>query len=198
MATITISSALVADITDSLTYRTSAESTWEYTEGYGQNFVNLATSKQTGANTGAGGSLLGAYGARYAGLTYFYLVDGIINYGENVNANAYVRFDFRNAAGTTLISYKAAEIVSRTIDANGYCVLSNFPEKTPSVAGTIDYILIHNNSQDLFARTITLSVGAAASGSDVEFADRTLVTSQPWRLDGTIKFRAPTSYTFST
>lgn len=197
MATITISSALVADITDSLTYRTSAESTWEYTEGYGGNYINLATGKQTSANTGAGGSLLGAYSAQYAGTTSFHLVDGFNGY-NNVNANAYVRFDFNNAAGLTLISYRAADIISRTIDANGYCVLSNFPEKTPQNSGTIDYILIHNQNQDLFARTITLSVGPPASGSDVEFADRTLVNNQPWRLDGTIKFRAPTSYTFST
>lgn len=47
-------------------------------------------------------------------------------------------------------------------------------------------------------RTITLTVGAVNSSADVRFDDRTLVTNQPWRLDGSIKFRAPISYEYTT
>lgn len=195
MATMTISTALITDITDSLTYRKASDSNWEYNTGYNGNSFG-AIARESYANTNNGGSLLGAYSGVYVGTNYFYQVDGITTY-DQVNNSEYVKFEFRNAANTALITYKAGEIISRSMDENGYCVLSNFPEKTPSNAGTIDYIYVYATS-DTFARTITLSVGASGSGADVEFDDRTLVTTQPWRLDGTIKFRAPISYTWST
>jgi hypothetical protein len=102
---------------------------------------------------------------------------------------------FRNSSGTTLTSYLASEL-TRTIDANGYCVLSNFPPKTPVVAGTISDIYFRTDTGAF--RTITLTVGAPDSSADVQFDDRVLVTNQPWRLDGSIKFRVPISYEYST
>jgi hypothetical protein len=86
--------------------------------------------------------------------------------------------------------------LTRTIDAEGYCVLSNFPPKTPVVAGTISDIYFRTDTGAF--RTITLTVGAPAGAADVQFDDRVLVTNQPWRLDGSIKFRVPISYEYST
>lgn len=102
---------------------------------------------------------------------------------------------FRNSSGVTLTSYLASEL-TRTIDAQGYCVLSDFPPKIPSVAGTISDIYFRADTGAI--RTITLTVGAVNSSADVRFDDRTLVTNQPWRLDGSIKFRAPISYEYTT
>jgi hypothetical protein len=102
---------------------------------------------------------------------------------------------FRNSSGTTLTSYLASEL-TRTIDADGYCVLSNFPPKTPVTAGTISDILFRADTGSI--RTITLTVGAPAGPADVQFDDRILVTNQPWRLDGSIKFRVPMSYEYTT
>jgi hypothetical protein len=100
---------------------------------------------------------------------------------------------FRNSSGTTLTSYLASEL-TRTIDAEGYAVLANFPPKLPTVAGTISDI----HFMTVTGRTMTLTVGAPNSAADVQFDDRALVTSQPWRLDGSIKFRVPMSYEFTT
>jgi hypothetical protein len=102
---------------------------------------------------------------------------------------------FRNSSGTTLTSYLASEL-TRTIDSDGYCVLSNFPPKTPVAAGTISDIYFKADSGEY--RTITLTVSAPDGSGDVQFDDRALVTNQPWRLDGSIKFRVPISYTYST
>lgn len=113
-----------------------------------------------------------------------------IQYGSPLAAS----FNFRNASGTTLTSWLANQL-TRTIDNEGYAVMSNFPAKIPAVAGTVSDIQIITNNTN---RSIVLTVGAPGSGADVEFQDRTLVTSQPWRLDGSIKFRVPISYTYST
>lgn len=188
MATLTISTALAASITDSLTYRVAEDSTYDYAvtipSGFGSYYGGRVTQANTGANNG---SLFAKYRGTYvSGGSYpdYVLLDGTGN----------ITFDFKNSANTTLISYSSAEIVTRSIDANGYCVLSNFPQKTPSVAGTIDYIYVNGNS----GREITFTVGPSGSGTDIEFDDRTLVTTQPWRLDGSIKFRIPITWTWLT
>lgn len=189
MATITISTALVTDITDSVTYRNAADSTWEYVTGSGGNVTSDQGNYGPRANTNEKGSLLASYYTQFISNSYYTFL------GESTGNG--VKFEFKNAANTTLTTYYTTEIVSRSMDANGYCVLSNFPEKTPAAAGTIDYILI-SSSASSHDRDITLSVGPSGSGADVEFDDRTLVTTQPWRLDGVIKFRVPISYTWST
>lgn len=188
MATLTISTALAATITDSLTYRVSDDSTYDYAatigNAYGQYYSQRVSEANGGNNRVECGSLFGKHRGYNSGSVDYVVLDS----SGNIN------FDFKNSSNTTLISYSSAEIVSRTIDANGYCVLSNFPQKIPSVAGTIDYIYINGISN----REITLTVGATGSGTDVEFDDRTLVTTQPWRLDGSIKFRIPITWTWST
>lgn len=188
MATMTISTALVTDITDSVTYRNASDSTWEYLTGSGGNWTSDQANYGPRANSNEKGSLLASYYTQYSSNSYNTYLGESTGYG--------VKFEFKNAANTTLTTYYTTEIVSRSMDANGYCVLSNFPAKTPAAAGTIDYILI-SSSAPSHDRDITLSVGASGSGADVEFDDRTLVTTQPWRLDGIIKFRVPISYTWS-
>ena len=118
---------------------------------------------------------------------------------------------FKNSAGNTLASLLITAL-TRTQDVNGYVAFSNFPELTPTLAGTIDYIQIsqstvtyvtgYNGSVTYGTGTsyysVTLTVGDTGSGADVEIANRDLVTNQPWRLDGSIRFRVPDSYTYSS
>jgi hypothetical protein len=191
MATMTLSTALAADITDSITYRTAADSTYEY-PSYQGSAQSIAQSRASIGNFEEYGSIFASYRSYYDGLWNMQL--------DNTTANA-CKFEFQNSSGTTLTFWYAHEIVSRTIDANGYCVLTNFPQKIPSVAGTIEKLVITagasaNSYADL--RTITLIVGDQGSGSDVEFNDRVLVTDQPWRLDTSIKFRIPMTWNWST
>ena len=124
--------------------------------------------------------------------------------GKNV-ATVY----FKNSAGTTLATASLGSL-TRTQDVNGYVAFTNFPSTTPSQAGTIDYIQISQASftyninsytQGVVSSTpytVTLTVGDTGSGADVEIANRDLVTNQPWRLDGAIRFRVPDSYTYSS
>jgi hypothetical protein len=189
MATLTISTALVRDITDSVTWRTAADSIWEYPDnntGGGQSQLpSSIQSRVADANTNNKGSFLASYqpGSGFG-------------WGNYISTD--VRFEFKNSSNVTLVSYTAAEILSRTMDDDGFCVLTNFPQKTPSVAGTISYVLITNGNVNSFAREVILLVGSPGSGSDIEFDDRVLVTNQPFRLDGSIKFRAPITYTWTT
>ena len=187
MATISISTAMVKEITDSLTYRNTLDSAYEYQTGSvgSPDYSYVSNTRAARSNTTLP---FGSLFAQYAN-------NG--SYSSNISmasGNSGITFVFKNSSGATLTSYGATEIVTRTMDADGYCVLSNFPERIPVAAGTIDYIYISGNS----GREITLSVGTTGSGADVEFVDRTLITTQPWRLDGSIKFRVPLSYTFST
>jgi hypothetical protein len=102
---------------------------------------------------------------------------------------------FKDSTNATLVTYTTAEL-TRTMDAAGYVVMSNFPPKTPSAAGTISTIII-DSADATTSKQITLSVGAPGGGADIQFDDRALVTTQPWRLDGNIKFRVPVSYEYT-
>jgi hypothetical protein len=102
---------------------------------------------------------------------------------------------FKNSSGDTLVSYTVSEL-ARTMDANGYVVISNFPPKTPSLAGTISSIELYADTQ-VNNKTITFTAGAGGGSADIQFDDRVLVTTQPWRLDGSIKFRIPVSYEYT-
>lgn len=112
---------------------------------------------------------------------------------------------FKNSSGTILAQGTIANF-TRTMAANGYCVLSNFTPVTPVVNGTIAYIEIsmpanqvqHDNGQNPASKhAMTLVVGAIGSGADVEIDNRDLTTTQPWRLDGSIRFRVPNTFTYS-
>jgi hypothetical protein len=190
MATLTISTALAADITDSLTYRTEGDSIYEYAVYQGFN-NSIPQNRASIANYGEHGSLFGSYRS-YDGGGYNYMMINTSPTG--------CKFEFQNSSGLTLTKWQATEIVSRTIDANGYCVLSNFIEKIPTNAGTIDKLVITSGTYDdnAFYRTITLSIGPTGSGADIEFDDRALVTNQPWRLDTAIKFRIPMEWNWTT
>jgi hypothetical protein len=190
MATLTISSALVKDITDSVTWRTAADSIWEYPNMSNDGSNNILppniSARVINANTNNKGSFLASYA----------VTGSSFSWSSSITTD--VRFEFKNSSNVTLVSYTAAEILSRTMDDDGFCVLTNFPQKTPSVAGTISYVLITNGNVNSFTREVILLVGSPGSGSDIEFDDRVLVTNQPWRLDGSIKFRAPITYTWTT
>ena len=96
---------------------------------------------------------------------------------------------------------------TRTMATNGYVVFSNLPPLTVNASGTIAYIEINNVnithwvgfSSGLVSSpyTITLTVGAIGSGADVEIDNRDVTTTQPWRLDGSIRFRVPNTFTYS-
>lgn len=196
MATMTLSTALAARITDKLTYRNASDSTHEATFLY-QNFNNwesYSPAYRSNCNSltppTVGASLLAGY---YQNTSQVYMRSSVMSFYSSANT-LLVRYDTGTPGFNDL---------TRTIDADGYCVLSNFPQKTPVNNGTIDYAIITNNdtyggytlSPEL---SITLSVGNSGSGADIEIADRVVTTSQPWRLDGTFKFRVPISYTWST
>jgi hypothetical protein len=183
MATISFSTELVKDIMTSLTDLSTPP---EGLTGVTYQTDNSATNAVVDwSNSASGGSLF----------SYVY------NGGYYTNGWYYQRYatgvvSFRNSSGITLTSYNCSDL-TRAIDSDGYCVLSNFPPKIPSVAGTITDIYFQHQSGQT-TKTITLSVGPVGGQSDVQFDDRVLVTNQPWRLDGSIKFRIPISYTFST
>jgi hypothetical protein len=98
---------------------------------------------------------------------------------------------FRNSSNSALATYAITEL-TRVMDVNGYVTISNFPPKIPSVAGTISTVIIETGN-----KSIVLTVGAPGGQSDVQFDDRVLVTNQPWRLDGSVKFRVPVSYEYT-
>ena len=174
MATISFSPALVAAITNQLTTVTATSATLDYA-------------------------------------TYLFQSTGYIpfNNGNPTSGKNVATVYFKNSAGTTLAAVSLGSL-TRTQDVNGYIAFTNFPSTTPSVAGTIDYIQIskasftYNTSaysQSTISSTpytVTLTVGDTGSGADVEIANRDLVTNQPWRLDGAIRFRVPDSYTYSS
>lgn len=200
MATITISNALMGDITDSITYRSNSANSGDST-GYvlsGNYYVTtnantwLYTTTQSRANT--------SNDTNYGSLFMFFSSTNSGGYGNFVCANTTMTFYSSNSV--PLVSYNMPDFITRTIDANGYCVLTNLPEKTPIANGNITYCQIDSlgyaNVANTYNRQIVLTVGAANSGSDLEINDRTVTTTQPWRLDGTIQFRPPTSYTYST
>lgn len=197
MATITISNALMGDITDSITYRSNTTDSTGYVLS-GNYYANTTASvpystySQPRANT--------SNDTNYGSLFMFFASTNSGGSGNFYCANT--TMTFYSSSSTALVSYNMPDFISRTIDANGYCVLTNLPEKTPIANGTISYCQIDSmgyaNVANTYNRQIVLTVGAASSGSDLEISDRTVTTTQPWRLDGTIQFRPPTDYTYST
>lgn len=198
MATLSFSTAFIADVMDRLS-RNSQPSDWfQYltnqtgatitaVPGTGQ-VTTATTNVNFTYNNAPFGSLFSSYNNTNSG--------GIVGqiFSEDTSQARTASFNFRNASGTTLTSWQSSQL-TRTIDNEGYAVMSNFPAKIPAVAGTVSDIQIITQNTN---RSIVLTVGAPGSGADVEFQDRTLVTSQPWRLDGSIKFRVPISYTYNT
>jgi hypothetical protein len=173
MATISFSTAYVSSVTNDLTITT-------FNPGISTGFNDGAITNGAAAQANfLRGSL---FSAGFSGGTSFtQATAGSITFKDSTNA--------------TLVTYTTAEL-TRTMDANGYVVMSNFPPKTPSVAGTISTIII-DSADATTSKQIILSVGAPGGGADIQFDDRTLVTTQPWRLDGNIKFRVPVSYEYT-
>lgn len=114
---------------------------------------------------------------------------------------------FKNSLGTTLLTRDLYTGFTRTMSANGYCVLSMNGAASPAQTGTISYIEIDHVPATNYGPTgfsqladkvkIILTVGAIGSGADVEIDNRDLTTTQPWRLDGSIRFRVPNTFTYS-
>jgi hypothetical protein len=97
---------------------------------------------------------------------------------------------------------------TRTLATNGYAVFSDMQAVTPGANGTIAYIEIISPSVTHFVGsnpsgsftgpyTMTLTVGDIGSGADVEIDDKDVVTNQPWRLNGSIRWRAPNTFNYS-
>jgi hypothetical protein len=187
MATITLSKGYTTYIMNSISVGTTTINTGYVNNSYSNYGIDSANSLASMLN--ADTSVTPSYGSI---IHYWGSVGAYGNNNPGVTGLQPSAINFKNSSGTTLTSYTISEL-TRTIDADGYLVLSNFPPRTPVTAGTISQISIDNGNR----RTITLTVGAPNGSSDVQFSDRDLVTTQPWRLDGTIKFRIPTSYTWS-
>jgi hypothetical protein len=198
MATVSFSTAFIADVMSRLTLTTNVG---ERLDAPGQLIVVVVPFTGTNDIPNAWSSSVGrphAFGGIFADSSPLLAYESRSGNNENRYTSPTVTSAailFRNSSGTTLASYTASEL-TRTIDAEGYCVLSNFPPKTPVAAGTISDIYIRTDTGAF--RTLTLTVGAPNSAADVQFDDRVLVTNQPWRLDGSIKFRVPMSYEFTT
>jgi hypothetical protein len=139
---------------------------------------------------------------------WYFNYDGNSSFGVQQN-NSVANVYFKNSLGTTLLTMGMSAF-TRTMATNGYAVLTNPTAYTPSVAGTIAYIEIdHDSANYNYAYPtagdatmaniykITLTVGAIGSGADVEIDNRDLTTTQPWRLDGSIRFRVPNTFTYS-
>ena len=126
--------------------------------------------------------------------------------GSGAGTNSAATISFKNSLGTTLTSASMSQF-TRTMATNGYVVFSNLPPLTVNASGTIAYIEINNVnithwvgfSSGLVSSpyTITLTVGAIGSGADVEIDNRDVTTTQQWRLDGSIRFRVPNTFTYS-
>jgi hypothetical protein len=126
--------------------------------------------------------------------------------GSGAGTNSPAFMYFKNSLGNTLTSTSMSQF-TRTMATNGYVVFSNLPPLTVNVSGTIAYIEINNvnithwvgfNSGLVSSPyTITLTVGAIGSGADVEIDNRDVTTTQQWRLDGSIRFRVPNTFTYS-
>jgi hypothetical protein len=121
------------------------------------------------------------------------------------NVTAYLVL-FKNALGTTLATTNMGRF-TRTLATNGYSVFSNMQPLTPDANGTIAYIeilspsVLHQIGQTLISQigpyTMTLTVGDIGSGADVEIDDKDLVNNQPWRLNGSIRWRVPNTFNYS-
>jgi hypothetical protein len=184
MATISFSTAYASKVTDNLTTTSPSYSSFSVYTGDSSFVVNTAAINTAAAQT----NLL-------MGSLFSYLIFGSYS---SLLANATTTPSailFKDGTNQTLISYTLADL-TRSVDADGYVVISNFAPKTPSLAGTISSIEIVADTS-VNNKQITFSVGAPGGGADIQFDDRDLVTSQPWRLDGNIKFRVPISYTYT-
>jgi len=113
---------------------------------------------------------------------------------------------FKNSLGTTLVAGTMSGF-TRTMASNGYVVFSDMQAVVPSNAGTIAYIEIINanpqhyngssNQSVTSPYTMTLTVGDIGSGAEVEIDDLDVVTNQPWRMNGSIRWRAPNTFNYS-
>lgn len=184
MATISISTNMVRDVTDNLSGLSLLQIVGNST-GSSSTAETLAIGYKNTINQNLSLGSIFAYlktlSITYSNPTYYATWTAG---GSNIS--------FLDSNSQTLTTYTTNEL-TRTVDSNGYVILSNFPPKTPVLAGTVSSILIDTGD----SKTITLTVGNPASGADIEFSDRSLITSQPWRLDGSIKFRVPVSYEYT-
>lgn len=104
---------------------------------------------------------------------------------------------FLDASQTELINFRMYDtdyMGARTTDANGYVIWNDFKTRTPTASGTIEFARLTAHANYF---PILLTVGDVGSGADVEIADRTITTAQPWKLTGAIKIRLPMSYTYT-
>jgi hypothetical protein len=116
---------------------------------------------------------------------------------------------FKNSLGTTLVtSTMSGSGFTRTMASNGYVVFSNMQAVVPNSSGTIAYIEIIGFSANHFPGsnptipvsspyTMTLTVGDIGSGADVEIDDLNVVSNQPWRMNGSIRWRVPNTFNYS-
>jgi hypothetical protein len=138
---------------------------------------------------------------------WYFNYDNSSSFGVQ-QSTSYANVYFKNSLGQTLLTISMS-VFTRTMATNGYAVLTNAAAYVPAGSGTIAYIEIdHDNLYNNQYPTLgdaslnniykmTLVVGAIGSGADVEIDNRDLTTTQPWRLDGSIRFRVPNTFTYS-
>lgn len=113
---------------------------------------------------------------------------------------------FKDVSNNVLVKV-ALDTFTRTQDGNGYIVYSGMPATYPTANGTVAFLtfdgLLTERSgyqaptTTTYAHSVTLTVDDVETGADIELADRNIVTGQPWRMDGSFRFRIPSSYTYT-
>jgi hypothetical protein len=110
---------------------------------------------------------------------------------------------FKNALGTTLVVGSMSGF-TRTMASNGYVVFSDMQAVVPSNSGTVAYAEIVAQSVTPYLGTpvnspytMTLTIGDIGSGADIEIDDLDVVSNQPWRMNGSIRWRAPNTFNYS-
>lgn len=110
--------------------------------------------------------------------------------------------DFTDINNNILIRYNVTD-PTRVVNADSTVSFTNFPAKSPQAAGVIAYMHIwygnldSNGSGLVNPLDLLYTVSDPGAGGDIQIANRTLVTGQPWILNGGFKFAVSGVYNYS-
>jgi hypothetical protein len=177
MSTITLSPGLVSFLTDKVVANATATPTYNETPSYKHNLFTFNRA-----------------------WTRSFFPDGQI---DPFFETTVVQF---KDAGNNILVRVPLDTFTRTQDGNGYIVFSGMPATLPIAAGEATFLAFdgllssranYRTPTTTYAHAVTLDIDDTGTGADIELADRTIVTGQPWRMDGSFRFRIPSSYTYT-
>ena len=177
MSTITLSPGLVSFLTDKIVANATATAEFDATPTYKHNLFSFNRRWERSG------------------------------YGQFLSIFEYSVVQFKDISNNVLVSVSLGSF-TRTQDGNGYIVFSGMPATFPTAAGEVAFLAFdglrtdgpgfyQSNPVTTYAHAVTLVIDDTGSGADIELADRTIVTGQPWRMDGSFRFRIPSSYTYT-